>query len=66
MEEAIVHFTYEDEDVFVGKSVQSDYLIAVLKAFKDFLNRVGYNYVDEIVAVCGNVEHSSEYDEEVE
>jgi hypothetical protein len=35
-------------------------LTEVLEAFLTFLHGAGYPYIDQIVAVCGDIEHATE------
>jgi len=67
MEEAKVSFIYENDDALVCKELHADYLPHVLEAFRDFLVRSGYLYVQGVnVWTDHNDVFSSDMSNEVE
>lgn len=61
-EEEVFTFQYNGCDTYLSRTVRSAFLPKVLDAFRDFLRRAGYDYVDEVVAVSENSTHHSSDD----
>lgn len=52
---------YVTDDLCISLEVaEDDCLDEVLRKFKKVLYVMGFDYVDNLVAYCGDVEHSSE------
>lgn len=52
---------YVSDDLCISLEVtEDDYLGEVLSKFNKVLYVMGFDYVDSLVACCGDVEHSSE------
>lgn len=52
---------FVSDDLCISLEVtEDDYLAEVLSKFKKVLYVMGFGYVDDLVAYCGDVEHSSE------
>lgn len=57
-----VTFTHDAEGLFVERAVygaHADQLDVLLREFGSFLKQIGFTYVDELRASCGDCYHSS-------